>query len=300
MAKGPSVDQVRRNRLLWAVAITGAFFVLEVAGGFLSGSLALLSDAGHMLTDLASLLVSLTALQFAARPAGGRHTYGFARLEVLAALVNSFAFFALIGAVAWEATRRLQQPALPNLELLGVVAALGLLANIAVAAILWGAESHDLNLQSALLHVMGDLGSSVAVLAGAFIMGRTGWAWVDPVLSIVIAVVVAAAAVRLFLKAWHILLESAPKGLGEDQVRASLLASVPEILEVHHVHVWEVVPGQLNLTAHLVMADRPLHEVGALTGKAAESVKTNLGIAHATFQVEAKGPVRVPFTPPNS
>src|SRR5262249_13803931 len=154
--------------------------------------------SGHMLTDLAALLIALAAMVMAEKPASGRHTFGLARLEVLAALGNSMTFFVMVAALAWEAVHRLSHPSLPDWRAMGLIACVGLLANVVSAWFLHGAHEHDLNIKSAWLHVMGDLLSSVGVLAGVGIIAWTGWTWVDPVLSLGIAVLIAFGGFKLF------------------------------------------------------------------------------------------------------
>lgn len=276
----------RQRRMLWAIVITGSILVLEVVGGMVSGSLALLSDAGHMLTDLAALLISLTAMVMAGKPARGRHTYGFARLEVLAALGNAATFFLMVAAVAWEAVKRLSHPVLPEWKTMGLIAAVGLFANALSAWFLHGAEEKDLNMKSAWIHVMGDLASSVGVLVGVAVIARTGWTWVDPVLSLGIACLIAWSAFHLFWKALHILLESAPLGLTPDKIASFLTSEIPGIKEVHHVHLWEVGSGEIHLTAHLVLEDRPLSEGLPVLQKASEALEKKFLISHSTFQLE--------------
>src|SRR5579872_2268503 len=222
----------RRGRMIWAIGITGVVLVLEAVGGVVSGSLALLSDAGHMLTDLAALLISLAAMIMAAKPASSRHTFGFARLEVLAALGNAFTFFLMVVGVGWEAIQRLSHPSLPEWKTMGLIAAIGLLANVLSAWFLHGAEEHDINIRSAWVHVMGDLASSVGVLVGVAVIAWKGWTWVDPVLSLGIALLIALSAFKLFWKALHILLESAPKGLTAEKISAVLTQEIPEIKEI--------------------------------------------------------------------
>jgi cobalt-zinc-cadmium efflux system protein len=282
--------------MVWAIGITSSILVLEAVGGIVSGSLALLSDAGHMLTDLAALLISLTAMIMAEKPVSARHTYGLARLEVLAALGNALTFFLMVVGVGWEAVSRFAHPSLPDWKTMGIIAAIGLLANALSAWFLHGAEAEDLNLQSAWVHVMGDLASSVGVLIGVFAIAETGWTWVDPLLSLGIAILIAMSAFKLFKKALHILLESAPKGLTSDLVCEALTRDVPEIKEVHHVHLWEVGSGEVHLTAHLVVADRPLSEGVSLIQKASEVLEHKFHIHHSTFQMEP--PARVPLNGP--
>jgi cobalt-zinc-cadmium efflux system protein len=279
--------------MLWAIGITASILVLEAVGGIVSGSLALLSDAGHMLTDLAALLISLTAMVMAAKPASSRHTFGFARLEVLAALGNAITFFLVVLFVGWEGVNRLAHPLLPDWKTMGVIAAIGLLANALSAWVLHGAEEKDLNIRSAWIQVMGDLASSVGVLIGVAVIAKTGWTWVDPLLSLGIAVLIALSALNLFWKALHILLESAPKGLTPEKMNQVLTREIPEVLEVHHIHLWEVGSGEIHLTAHLVIKDQLLSGGVGVLKKASKILKENFSIHHSTFQLEAPTKARI-------
>ena len=273
----------------------GCHFVIEAVGGVLSGSLALLSDAGHMLSDLAALLISLTAMILAERPTSPTHTFGLARLEVLAALGNALTFFLMVFAVAWQAWVRLAHPALPDWKVMGLVAGVGFLANASSAWFLHGADHEDINLQGAWIHVMGDLASSLGVLIGVLVIAQTGWTWVDPVLSLLIALLIGASAIKLFRKALRILLESTPRGLSAEAITQILEERIPEIREVHHVHLWEVGAGQVYLTAHLVVEDLKISEGVPLLDRAQRLLKEEMQIDHSTFQLEVKGPVRVSF-----
>jgi len=276
--------------MLWAIGITGSILILEAVGGIVSGSLALLSDAGHMLTDLAALLISLAAMILAGRPASATHTFGYARLEVLAALGNAFTFFLMVIGVCWQAAQRFSHPVLPEWRAMGLVAAVGLTANALSAWFLHGMEKKDLNIRSAWLHVMGDLASSLGVLAGVAVIAETGWTWVDPLLSLGIALLIAVSAFKLFWKALHILLESAPRGLTAEKIEKVLKLEVPEIQEVHHVHLWEVGSGEVHLTAHLVVQDRLVSEGLPVIEKASKVLKAKMDIAHSTFQLETPAP----------
>jgi cobalt-zinc-cadmium efflux system protein len=242
-----------------------------------------------MLTDLAALLISLAAMILAERPVSSRHTFGYARLEVLAALGNSITFCLMVVAVAWEAFHRLSQPSLPDWKTMGLIAAIGLLANALSAWFLHGAHEHDMNMKSAWIHVMGDLASSVGVLVGVAVIARTGWTWVDPVLSLGIAGLIAISALRLFRKALHILLESAPKGITPEKVSEILTKEIKEIQEVHHIHLWEVGSGEIHLTAHLVVKGQPLARAQKISEKAIRFLKDRHGIHHSTFQLETSG-----------
>jgi cobalt-zinc-cadmium efflux system protein len=288
-SRGPSMN--RKNKMVLAVGITAIILLLEAIGGVLSGSLALLSDAGHMLTDLAALLISLTAMILAERPTSRTHTFGLARLEVLAALGNSLTFFLMVSAIGWQAWTRFSTPSLPDWKAMGLVAGIGFLANASSAWFLHGADHEDINLQGAWVHVMGDLASSLGVLIGVGVIAQTGWTWVDPVLSLVIALLIGSSAIKLFRKALRILLESTPHGLSGETISQTLKQKIPEIQEVHHVHLWEVGAGQVYLTAHLVVEDRKISDGVSLLDKAQHLLKEELEIDHSTFQLEVKAPV---------
>ncbi len=281
----------RKSKMAWAIGITALILILEAVGGIVSGSLALLSDAGHMLTDLAALLISLTAMIMGEKPASATHTYGFARLEVLAALGNAMTFFLMVMGVAWEAFQRFAHPSLPDWKTMGLIAAIGFLANALSAWFLHGGHEDDINIQGAWIHVMGDLGSSLGVLMGVVVIAQTGWSWVDPVLSLAIALFIASGALKLFRKALRILLESAPKGLTSETIVSTLKNQINDIQEVHHIHLWEVGAGRVHLTAHLVVNDQVLSQAQQIVEKATRVLKTDCGIQHATLQIEA--PARV-------
>ncbi|HVM32590.1 MAG TPA: cation diffusion facilitator family transporter [bacterium] len=291
-APGPD----RKKKMTRAVFITAAILLLEAVGGVWSGSLALLTDAGHMLTDLAALLISLTAMILAERPISRTHTFGLARLEVLAALGNSLTFFLMVFAVAWQAGVRLAHPSLPDWRAMGLVAAIGFAANASSAWFLHGADQQDINLQGAWIHVLGDLASSLGVLIGVLVIAQTGWTWVDPLLSLLIALLIAASAFKLFRKALRILLEASPRGLAPEAISGILRGKIPEIREVHHVHLWEVGAGQVYLTAHLVVEDAKISEAVPLLERAQSLLKAELQIDHSTFQLEVRTPSRIAFS----
>ena len=280
--KGPD----RQRKIIWAIGITGGILLLEGIGGVVSGSLALISDAGHMLTDLAALLISLAAMIMAERPATSRHTYGWARLEVLAALGNSITFFLMVAGVAWEAIHRLYHASLPDWKTMGMIAGVGLLANALSAWFLHGTHQEDLNMQSAWIHVLGDLASSFGVLIGVAVIAETSWAWVDPVLSLGISLLIGWSALKLFRRALRILLESAPHGITPENLRKELMAEIPEIKEVHHIHLWEVGSGEVHLTAHLVVEDQPMSRAEEVLQKANHLLEEHQGIRHSTLQLE--------------
>jgi cobalt-zinc-cadmium efflux system protein len=274
------------RRLGTALAVTAGLMLAEAVGGWLSGSLALLSDAGHMLTDSASLGLSLLALLFAARPADPRRTFGFRRAEVLAAQMNVGALVALSGWIAWEAVDRLRAPhGAIRLGVMAAVAAAGLVGNV---VILWTLRhEHGINVRSAAAHVLSDTVSSVAVLAGAGAMWiDPALTWIDPVLSLAIAGLILWGAVRLLREVADILMEAVPPHLDPGDVSRAMCGA-DGVEAVHDLHIWTISSGLYALSAHLVVRshsmgrnDEILHDVkGRLAG--------TFGIDHTTLQIES-------------
>ncbi|MEW6422399.1 MAG: cation diffusion facilitator family transporter, partial [Deinococcota bacterium] len=239
------------RQLTLALALTGSFLVVEVIYGFLSGSLALLSDAGHMLTDVMALVLSLFAIRLGQRAADRRRTFGYRRAEILAAAVNAGALFAIGLYILFEAYRRLREPVEVQTTSMLVVAVLGLLVNVISARILVGGSQDSLNVKSAYLEVIGDLLGSVAVIVGALLIRFTGLTWIDPVLGALIGLWVLPRTWTLLRASVNVLLEGVPEGLDLDQLRSDL-AALSGVREVHDLHVWSVTSGEHNLTAHLV------------------------------------------------
>lgn len=275
------------QRVFWAMLLTGGFMVAEVAGGVLSGSLALLSDAGHMLTDFVSLALAWFAFRLGRREADLRRSYGYHRFQVLAAFVNGLALFVIAAWITVEASRRLADP----VEVLGgpmlVIATLGLLVNVAAFWILQGGATDNLNIRGAALHVMGDLLGSVAAMAASLIILWTGWMPIDPLLSVLVAFVILRAAWTVVRKSGHILLEGTPENVDPADVRVRLTAAVPEVTDVHHIHVWSLTSERPVVTLHAVLAD------GANDDEALVRIHRALdelfGLSHATVQLE-RGP----------
>ena len=272
------------QRLLWAMLLVGGFMVVEVIGGLLSGSLALLADAGHMLTDTAALALAWLAARAARRPGGPLHTYGFHRMQIIAALMNGVAFVALVAWIAVEAVQRMLQP----VEVLGgmmlVVALIGLLVNVVAFVILHRGESHDLNLRGAVVHVLGDLLGSVAAIVAAVVILWTGWMPIDPLLSLLVALLILRSAWYVVRHSVHILLEGAPQDLDVELLRSTLTEEVSAVQDIHHLHVWSLTPEWPMLTMHVIVEKE---------GNCAEvlaCLKTILverfAIEHSTIQVE--------------
>jgi cobalt-zinc-cadmium efflux system protein len=268
---------------LWVVlGLTGTFMVLEVVGGWLSGSLALLADAGHMLTDVGALALSLLTAWIAQRPADANKTYGYLRWEILAALVNGAALFGIAGWVVVEAVQRLQHPGPIRSGLFLAIAAAGLVVNLISLAMLHGARDGSLNARGAYLHVMSDALGSVAALAAAAIIWITGWLPADPIASIVLSLLILGGAWRLLRESTEILLDAVPRHVAMADVQRRILG-VPGVAAVHDLHVWTVVNGVVAMSGHAVVPELDSHP-GVLDGIRSEMAA--LGIGHVTIQLE--------------
>ncbi len=274
-----------RKALGWALALTAGFMAVEFAGGWLSGSLALISDAGHMLTDALALGLALLAVRFASTPASGRKTYGFYRLEILAALANGVVLVLLAGYIFYEAFQRFRSPAEIRTGLMIAVAFIGLLVNLACFLILRSSSRHSLNVRGAFLHVTGDLLSSAAVVTGGLIIRFTGWTAVDPALGVLIGLVILKSAWDLVKESVDILLEAAPVGIESARVEAALLA-VPGVRAVRHLHLWSISSGIHALSSHVQIDDQLTSDSDRLLREINETLERRFGIRHSTVQFE--------------
>jgi cobalt-zinc-cadmium efflux system protein len=278
------------GRLRWVLAITGAFMFAEAVGGALSGSLALIADAGHMLTDAGSLALSLFAIRMARRPATSEKTYGYVRLEILAALVNGAALLVISGFIIAEAWHRLRDPVEIRGGVMLAVAAVGLGVNIAGALLLHGHAHDNLNVRGAYLHVLGDLLGSIGAIAAGVVILTTGWTPADPIISVLIAVLILLSAWRLVKEAADVLLEAAPPHIDVEEVVRDL-RNVAGLDEVHDVHVWTLTSGFVALSAH-GMIDDPTEHTRVL-----DEVQRRMkerGIEHVTFQIELRPLYQLP------
>lgn len=281
-----------RGRLAVALAIVVAVLAAEVAGALVSGSLALLADAGHMASDAIGLTVALVATVVAARPATDRHTFGFQRVEVLAALVNGVLLSVVAIGVAIEGVRRLLEPAEPSVQALPLtlVAALGLVANVAALLVLRGGNRESLNMRGAYLEVLGDVLGSIAALAAGAVILLTGFAKADAIASLLIAAMIVPRALALLRDVVRVLTESAPRGTDVEQIREHLLET-PGVVAVHDVHVWAITSGAPVFTAH-VECDAEVFqkgETGAMLERLGECLKGHFDVEHSTFQLEPAG-----------
>lgn len=270
------------TRLLWATALTLGYAAVEAGVGWYAGSLALLADAGHMVNDAAALILAAAAAWIARRPASPRHSYGFGRVEFLAALVNGVALLVLVGWLAASAIARLHTPQAVHGEAVTLAAGVGLAINLAVAWVLAHGEM-NLNTRAAFLHVLGDLLGSVAALVSGIVISITGWTRIDPLLSLVIGVLILISCVRLLREAVHGLMEGVPRGI-DPEVVGRALAAVPGVASVHDLHIWHVKADEPLLTAHLVVHDISRWE--AVLEAAHALLVSRFHIHHATLQPE--------------
>lgn len=269
------------KRLTIAILLTGSFLVAEVIGGILTNSLALLSDAAHMFTDVMALIIALMAIKIGRRPADKQRTFGYRRFEILAAAFNAAVLLLVAFYIMFEAYRRFQNP--PEIATTGMlaVAVLGLIINLISMRVLAGGDE-SLNIRAAYMEVFADMVSSIGVIAAAIIIRVTGWWQVDPILAVLIGLWVMPRAWRLLKESVNILLEGVPRGVAMQQLHDEL-AAIPTVREVHDLHVWSVTTGQNSLTAHLVVTEHPADD-GLV--RAAHEVAARHGITHTSFQVE--------------
>lgn len=285
-AHGPSQASSAR-RLTVSLAVASLIMVAEALGGWWSGSLALISDAGHMLTDVAALALALMAVVFGARPADVKRTFGFRRLEVLAAQFNVATLLALTVWIGWEAWDRLQHPhPAIGLGIMAAVAAVGLLGNSVI--LVWLRGDHNLNTRSAFLHVLGDAVASAAVLGGACVMWlRPDLAWIDPALSIAIAALILWGAGRLVVEISDILMEACPRHLDVEEITRLMEGADQGVVAVHDLHVWTISSGLYALSAHLVIHGAAIGRNDAILTVVKSSLRRRFGIDHTTLQIES-------------
>jgi cobalt-zinc-cadmium efflux system protein len=279
-----------RNRLLLVVGITAAVFLGEVIGGLLSGSLALLADAGHMLTDSTGLIIALIAASLAARPATPARTYGLQRAEVLAALINGLL---LVGVAVWvlmRAIERWNEPIEISTGLMLGVAVAGGIANAAALLILRGGQAESLNIRGAYLEVVGDLLGSVAVVVAAIIIALTGYTRADSIASIAIVLLIVPRAWSLLRDVVDVLLEATPRGVDLDQVRAHIVR-IPAVVDVHDLHAWTITSGVPVLSAHITVNADCIRNgrSGEVLDQLAECLGDHFDVEHCTFQIEPEG-----------
>lgn len=272
--------------LRWVLVLTGAFMITEVIGGIVSNSLALLADAGHMLTDVGAIGLSLFALWFARRPPTPEKSYGYLRLEILAALLNGATLIVIAGAIVYEAIQRFAEPVEVHGGLMLAVATGGLLVNIVAALLLHRSAGESLNVRGAYLHVLGDLLGSVGAIAAAVVILTTGWSAADPIISILVALLILFSSWKLVREAVDVLLEAVPSHIDMREVQ-QVIDSIPGVDNVHDLHVWTVTSGFLAMSGHAVVTEPRDHQ--RILTEIHQCMRHRFGIAHVTVQLEYEG-----------
>jgi cobalt-zinc-cadmium efflux system protein len=275
------------RRLKITFAIGASLFFIEAVGSWFSHSLALLADSFHVLADLGGVFVTLLATHLAERPQTAKRSYGYYRLEVLAALFNGCILLGLAFFIMKSAYGRLAQPTEIHANLMLWVAIFGLAINVWMLFVLRPAHDHNLNLRGAYLHVLGDTISSIAVIAGGIAIYFTGHVWIDSVASIVVALIISSMAVRLVWDSIHVLLEGTPKHMDPDIIEARLRNAFPQIINIHDFHIWEITAHLFAMTAHVEAKIETLEDSRVLIDGMNAFIKENYGIGHTTFQVES-------------
>ena len=270
--------------MLLTLTLTGSFMVAEVIGGLLSGSLALLADAGHMLTDTVSLFLAWFAARMAHKPADTLRSYGYHRVQILAAFSNGVFFILIVGWIIYEAVQRIREPVEVMGDIMLVIAGLGLIVNLLAFFILHGAGGRDLNIRAALLHVLGDLLGSVAAITAAVIILGTGWMPIDPILSVFVALLILRSAWMIVKESTHILLEGTPSDIDVELLQKAIVDAVPSVRDVHHVHVWSLTPEHPLLTLHVNVEDDV--DSTEVLQRVKRVLEDRFHIKHTTIQVE--------------
>lgn len=282
---GGQADNMRR--IFWALVLTGGFMLAEIVGAVISGSLALLADAAHMLVDTVALLFAWIAFKLSRRPADRSRTYGYHRFPVLAAFTNGISLLFIVGWIFTEAADRLVNPTEVLAGPMLAVAVLGLVVNVAAYRVLFGADRTNLNVRGALLHIWGDMLGSAAAAGAAVVIMITGWMQIDPLLSILVGLIVLRSAWTLLRDAAHILLEGVPQRLDVREIGPDLVANIAVVEDVHHVHAWSLSQERSLLTLHarIVKDANPDTAIADIHARLA----SRFGIRHVTVQIELGG-----------
>jgi len=285
MGNGHSHSDGNMRRVILALILTGSFMVVEVIGGILSGSLALLADAGHMLTDTMALGLAAVAFHVSKRPADRKLTFGYHRFQILAAFVNGLSLLLIVGWILFEAVQRFLSPT----EVLGqtmlLVAGAGLVVNIVAFVILHGADRDNLNISAAVIHVAGDLLGSIAAIVAALVIIKTSWMMIDPILSVAVAMLILKSAWVLVKRSAHVLLEGAPEWLDVEDMQRKIIAEMPDVGGIHHVHVWGLTPQNLMLTMHVCLEAEAANPTDTIR-RVKNLLHRDYGIDHCTIELE--------------
>lgn len=283
-----AVTADNEKRITFVFVMTAGYALIQAVGGWISGSLALIADSGHMVSDAAALLLAIIAYRLARRPADAERTYGYHRVRVLAALANGASLLLLVAWIVWEAIARLAEPVEIMAGPMLVVATIGLMVNLFGAYVLYSGNKNDSNLRGALLHVVGDLLGSVGAIAAAIGIMATGWSILDPLLSVFVAVLVVRSAWSLVSDSIRVLLQAAPRGLDAKAITQEL-TSLPGVAEAGHFHAWTLTDNAVVATVHVT--PEPLEDPLKLPPRVASWLRTRYEIDHVTVQVDPPGQI---------
>lgn len=282
------VDGGSITRVQIALTLTGVFMVVELIGGILSGSLALLADAGHMLTDTMALGLAAFAFRVSARPADSKRSFGYHRFQIIAAFVNGLSLLVIVAWILFEAIQRMIDPPDVIGQTMLLVACGGLAVNVIAFFVLHGGDQNNLNIRGAALHVLSDLLGSIAAIVAAIVILQTGWMPIDPILSVLVAGLLLRSGWQLVRRSAHILLEGVPDWLDLNELQEKIISTVPEVIEVHHVHVWGLTPQHPMLTMHIVLEEQP-DDPTMIVRQVKETLRAEFGIPHSTIEMEIGG-----------
>ena len=272
-------------RIKIALVLTAIFMLVEIAGGIISGSLALLADAGHMLTDTMALALAAVAFHVSARPADSQRSYGYHRFQILAAFVNGLSLIVIVGWILFEAAGRFLSPNEIAGPTMLVVAIAGLVINAIVFGVLHGGDRDNMNMQGAVLHVVSDMLGSLAAIIAAVVIIFSDWTPIDPLLSLAVAALIFRVAWQLVRRSSHILLEGAPEWLDVDQLQQRIVAAIPAVQSIHHVHAWGLTQQYPMLTMHVeVREDKP--DKTSVVRDVKRLLRTEFAIEHSTIEIE--------------
>ena len=277
--------EIKENRFVLALALTALIFLAELIGGFWTHSLALLSDSAHVFMDAFALGLSYLAIRAATLPADDKHTYGYHRMQVLAALMNGATLFLISFEILREAWFRFQNPETVSAGPMLVIAIIGLIVNLVVAFTLSGHDHDDLNTRAAFLHVLGDALASVGVIAVGIILLFVNWNWLDPLVSVLIGILILFSSGRVLKESIHILAEGMPEGMTATSI-AEAMKKVAGVEQVHDLHVWTVAPGYVALSAHVTIEDQTLSQTSEMMKAIKETLHERYEIQHTTIQLE--------------
>jgi cobalt-zinc-cadmium efflux system protein len=283
----PKVSAGNERAVLIGLVLTGSFMIAELVGGYLSGSLALIADAGHMLTDTVALFLAWLGFRLGSRPADAKRSFGYARLEVLAGLLNAITLFALVGWIIYEAVNRLFAPQEVLAGPMFIVAMLGLLVNLGVFRILQSADNDHVNIKGASLHVLGDLLGSVGAILAAIIIWLTGWMPIDPILSVFVSLLILRSGWALLMRTFNILMEGAPEGFDSATLQNGLVEAVPGLARVSHLHVWSLSSGRTMATLDIVLDDGA--DPAIVTAAIKTALMADYDIGHSTIEIDWAG-----------